>query len=186
LPVGPVDRQGPRSGLPQGNGDRRESNLQKDAANAALAEANSRVQARFELARRAIRAFKSGVEQDETLKNDSLKPLRDKLLGSARQFYDKLGELLQGQADSVSKAILAGGLRRLALVKLAVWDCAGASADARRAVGLFEGLPSRQGPTLIRPGLRPGDTLGRRGVRPGRPGDGRPPPGRRDRLPRSR
>ncbi len=95
------------------NADLRESNRQKDQANAALAEANVRVQARFELAREAIRSFKSGVEQDETLKEDRLKPLRDKLLGSARQFYDKLGALLEGQADATSKAVLAESYREL-------------------------------------------------------------------------
>jgi serine/threonine protein kinase len=89
------------------NTDLRESNRQKDEANSALAGANVRVQARFELARDAIRTFKSGVEQDETLKEDRLKPLRDKLLGSARQFYDRLGALLEGQADAASKAVLA-------------------------------------------------------------------------------
>ena len=89
------------------NTDLLDSNRQKDAANAALAEANGRVQARFDLARDAIRSFKSGVEEDEALKEDRLKPLRDKLLGSARQFYDKLGALLKGQPDAASKAILA-------------------------------------------------------------------------------
>ena len=80
---------------------------QKDAANAALAEANGRVQARFDLAREAIRSFKAGVEQEESLKEDRLRPLRDKLLGSARRFYDRLGELMQGQSDAASKGVLA-------------------------------------------------------------------------------
>ncbi len=79
----------------------------KDRANVALAEANARVQARFDLAREAIRSLKQGVEEEETLKEDRLRPLRDKLLGSARRFYDRLGGLLQGQADDASKAVLA-------------------------------------------------------------------------------
>ena len=80
---------------------------QKDAANTALEEANGRVQARFELAREAIRSFKEGVEEEEALKENRLRPLRDKLLGSARRFYDRLGDLLRGQIDSASKAVLA-------------------------------------------------------------------------------
>ena len=89
------------------NADLRESNRQKDAANAALAEANARVQARFELAREAIREFQSGVSEDEMLKEDRLKPLRDKLLRSAAGFYERLETLLQGQSDRPSRAILA-------------------------------------------------------------------------------
>ena len=80
---------------------------QKDQANAALAQANIRVQARFDLAREAIRSLKQGVEEEETLKEGRLRPLRDKLLGSARRFYDRLGELLRGQPDAGSKAVLA-------------------------------------------------------------------------------
>ena len=85
----------------------RESNRQKDQANAALAEANGRVQARFELAREAIRAFQAGVTEDEMLKEDRLRPLRDKLLHSAVGFYEKLEKLLQGQSDRPSRAVLA-------------------------------------------------------------------------------
>ena len=40
---------------------------------------------------------------------------------------------------------LADSLRRLARLKLDAGDAAGATADARRAVGLFEGLPARDG-----------------------------------------
>jgi serine/threonine-protein kinase len=89
------------------NGELREAIGQKDAANAALAEANNRVQARFDLAREAIRSFKAGVEEEEALKEDRLRPLRDELLGSARRFYDRLGELLRGQSDAASMSVLA-------------------------------------------------------------------------------
>ena len=85
---------------------------QKDQANAALAEANVRVQARFDLAREAIRSLKQGVEEEEALKEDRLRPLRDKLLGSARRFYDRLGGLLQGQTDDASKVGAGRVVRR--------------------------------------------------------------------------
>ena len=69
-----------------------------------LSRRSGREKARFEPGPRGDPgSFKSGVEEDETLKNDSLKPLRDKLLGSARQFYDRLGDLLEGQADAASR-----------------------------------------------------------------------------------
>ena len=93
--------------LDRANVSLREAIVQKDAANTALGEANGRVQARFDLAREAIRSFKAGVEEEEALKEDRLRPLRDKLLGSARRFYDRLGDLLRGQDDAASKAILA-------------------------------------------------------------------------------
>src|SRR5262249_55804480 len=85
----------------------REAVRQKDVANVALAEANGRVQARVELAREAIRSFKRGVEEEEALKEDRLRPLRDKLLDSARRFYDRLGDLLEGQSDAASRGVLA-------------------------------------------------------------------------------
>jgi serine/threonine-protein kinase len=93
--------------LDRANGDLREAVRQKDTANAALGEANTQVQAPFDLAREAIRSFKEGVEEEEALKEDRLRPLRDKLLGSARRFYDKLGALLRGQPDAASKVVLA-------------------------------------------------------------------------------
>src|SRR5262249_44217652 len=93
--------------LDRANTKLREAIGQKDAANTALGEANERVQARFDLAREAIRSFKEGVEQEETLKENRLQSLRDKLLESARRFYDKLGDLLQGQTDYSSKSVLA-------------------------------------------------------------------------------
>jgi serine/threonine-protein kinase len=62
-------------------------------ANAELTRSKAAVQARFELAREAIRSFKAGVEQEEALKENRLRPLRNKLLGSARRFYDRLGDL---------------------------------------------------------------------------------------------
>ena len=83
------------------------ANRRLDAKNLELDRANGRVQARFDLAREAIRSFKAGVEEEEALKENRLRPLRDKLLGSARRFYDKLSDLLKGQTDAASKAVLA-------------------------------------------------------------------------------
>ena len=83
------------------------ANRLKDQANANLVEANARVQARFDLAREAIRSFQDGVNEDDMLKGEELKGLRNKLLRSAAGFHEKLEKLLQGQADRPSRAILA-------------------------------------------------------------------------------
>ena len=83
------------------------ANRREAAANAELRESNDRVQARFYLAREAIRSFQQGVTEDDMLKGEELKGLRNKLLRSAAGFYEKLETLLQGQADRPSRAILA-------------------------------------------------------------------------------
>ena len=57
-------------------------------------------------ARRSARS-RTGSRRRRRSKEDRLRPLRDKLLGSGRRFYDRLGELLRGQADAGSKAVLA-------------------------------------------------------------------------------
>ena len=76
-------------------------------ANAELADANTAVKARFDLAREAIGSFQDGVNEDDMLKGEELKGLRNKLLRSAARFYEKLEKLLQGQTDRPSRAILA-------------------------------------------------------------------------------
>jgi eukaryotic-like serine/threonine-protein kinase len=76
-------------------------------ANTDLAAANAKVEARFNLAREAIRSFQDGVNEDDMLKGSELKGLRNKLLRSAAGFYEKLEKLLQGQSDRASRAILA-------------------------------------------------------------------------------
>jgi serine/threonine-protein kinase len=105
----------------QANADLRESNRQKEGINAALREssrlkeeankalkaANDRIEDRFELAREAIGAFTKSVEDESLLKNEKLKPVRDKLLRSAAGFYEKLEKLLQGQSDLKSRESLA-------------------------------------------------------------------------------
>ncbi len=83
------------------------ANAREAAANDGLREANARVQARFDLAREAIRAFQDGVTEDDMLKGENLKGLRDKLLRSAAGFYEKLETMLKGQADRPSRTILA-------------------------------------------------------------------------------
>ena len=72
-------------------------------ANAALADANTKVQARYELAMAAIKTFHTGVCEDFLLKQDQFKDLRNRLLNSALDFYGKLGSLLGPETDVASR-----------------------------------------------------------------------------------
>ena len=88
-----------------------ESNAQVSRANAELSAANEKitqanaelmaerekVQARFDLARDAIRLFHGEVSEDLLLKEKRFESLRHKLLRGAADFYGKLEALLQGQ-----------------------------------------------------------------------------------------
>jgi serine/threonine-protein kinase len=96
------------------------ANRLKDEANAGLLEANERVtrtnaelvsanvreKQRFDLATEAIKLFQGEVADDLVLKADPFKPLRDKLLQSAAEFYGKLERLLEGQTDRSSRTAL--------------------------------------------------------------------------------
>src|SRR5262249_61074818 len=75
-------------------------------ANADLRVANDRVQARFDLAMDAVKAFYTGVSEDVLLKRPEFDELRTRLLRSAREFYRRLEDLLRGQTDPRSRAAL--------------------------------------------------------------------------------
>jgi tRNA A-37 threonylcarbamoyl transferase component Bud32 len=131
--------------LDRANLNLRDAMRQKETANAALVEANGRVQARFELAREAIRSFKMGVEEEDALKEDRLRPLRDKLLGSARRFYDRLGELLRGQADAASKEVLAESYAALGALIARIGQKAEAREAYRKALAIRRELAAGAG-----------------------------------------
>ena len=149
---------------------------QKDQANAALAQANIRVQARFDLAREAIRSLKQGVEEEEALKEDRLRPLRDKLLGSARRFYDRLGGLLQDQTDDASKAVLAESYAELGKLIDEIGQKPEAREAYRKAVAIRRELAAERAGASTRIELAGAlNTLGqeaRRAWRPRRGGGG--------------
>ena len=71
-------------------------------------EANSRVQQRYDLAVKAIETFHKGVSEDFLLQEDRFKSLRERLLNSATDFYEKLGVLLKDASDlPARRALLA-------------------------------------------------------------------------------
>jgi serine/threonine protein kinase/tetratricopeptide (TPR) repeat protein len=75
--------------------------------NAALADEEVKVQARFETALKAIAALYTGVSQDALLRNEEFTELRTKLLKEAASFYEELEKLLEGQTDANSRQMLA-------------------------------------------------------------------------------
>ena len=75
-------------------------------ANIALAAANTKVQARYELAMEAVKTFHTGVSEDFLLKQEQFKEQRDRLLNSAADFYGKLGSLLGPETDQASRRAL--------------------------------------------------------------------------------
>jgi serine/threonine protein kinase/tetratricopeptide (TPR) repeat protein len=85
----------------------RRANADLAAKNIELADEQAKVQARFELAQKAIALFHTGVSEDMLLKNEQFKELRTKLLTEAAAFYADLEKLLAGQTDAPSRKALA-------------------------------------------------------------------------------
>src|SRR5262249_35707774 len=71
-----------------------------------LATANDKIKARYDLAVDAIKTFHTGVSEDFLLKEEKFKDLRDRLLKSASDFYEKLSALLKDAADLPSRRAL--------------------------------------------------------------------------------
>ncbi len=82
-------------------------------ANGKLVDAQAKVQARFELAQKAIATFHTGVSEDALLRNDELKALRTSLLKQAAGFYSELRGLIEAQTDAESRRLLADGYFQL-------------------------------------------------------------------------
>jgi tetratricopeptide (TPR) repeat protein len=85
----------------------RRANADLTAKNNELADEQAKVQARFELARKAIATFHTGVSEDVLLRNEQFKELQTRLLREAAGFYGDLERLLEGQTDAKSRRLLA-------------------------------------------------------------------------------
>jgi serine/threonine-protein kinase len=81
--------------------------------NEELAAEQAKVQARFDMAVKAIETFHTGVSEDMLLKNPQFKELRAKLLREAARFYEDMEKLLAGQTDARSRKTLAAGYFQL-------------------------------------------------------------------------
>jgi tetratricopeptide (TPR) repeat protein len=122
----------------------------KDLAdkNTALAEQQHEVEARFELARKAIAAFHTGVSEDTLLKNPDLTELRRKLLQEAAGFYGDLEKLLVGRTDPRSRRLLASGQFQLGELTEKVGDKTEALAVQRKALALRRELAAAPGASV--------------------------------------
>ena len=89
------------------------ANQREVKANADLKAANERERSRFALSQEAIRTFHTGVSEDLLLKQKEFDALLIKLLRGARDFYQKLERLLEGQADRESRMSLGHAYREV-------------------------------------------------------------------------
>jgi serine/threonine-protein kinase len=129
-----------------------ESLTRETDANAALAAANielkgskAAVQARYDLAVEAIKAFHTGVSEDFLLKEERSKEHRDRLLKTASDFYAKLGALLGKETDVASRRALAQANFELAELTRQVGRPEAALAAHRAVLGAREALASEPG-----------------------------------------
>jgi hypothetical protein len=88
--------------------------VRETQARTAIAEANTKLEARYELALEAIKTFHTGVSEDFLLRQDQFTVLRDRLLKSASDFYGKPGALLGKETDVASRRALAASNFELA------------------------------------------------------------------------
>ncbi len=119
--------------------------LRERQARTVLAEANTKVQARYDLAVEAIKTFHTGVSEDFLLKQDQFKELRDRLLRSASDFYGKLVALLGQETDADARWALAQSNFELAELTGQVGDKKAALAAHRSALAAREALAAEPG-----------------------------------------
>jgi tetratricopeptide (TPR) repeat protein len=141
-------------------------------ANAALAAERQRAEARFELARKAIATFHTGVSEDALLRNAELKGLRTSLLRQAAGFYADLQGLLEGQTDAESRRLLADGYFELGELTAKIGETPEALRVHREALAVRRELAAA-GPTpaarldVARSLNAVGELLHKTGDRPG-------------------
>ncbi len=102
------------------------ANARVTDANAELKSANEREKQRFDLAIAAIKLFHGEVGDDLVLKADQFKPLRDKLLKGAGDFYRKLEGLLKDQPDRASRVSMGNAYFELGDLTAKIGDQAAA------------------------------------------------------------
>ena len=115
------------------------------AKNKELADEQAKVQARFELAQKAIAIFHTGVSEDVLLKNDQFKELRTRLLKEAAGFYADLEKLLAGQTDDKSRRLLAEGYFQLGELMDRIGSRPEALAVHRKALAVRRELAAEAG-----------------------------------------
>ena len=118
------------------------ANTDLSEANVALSAAKDREAARFGLALEAIKLFHGEVGDDLVLKADQFKPLRDKLLRGAADFYGKLEELLMRHPDRASRRTMGNAYFELGGLIATIGDKPAALAVHRKALAVRRDLAS--------------------------------------------
>jgi serine/threonine-protein kinase len=116
------------------------ANASLAASNAELTRAKAGLQARYDLAAEAIKTFHTGASEDFFLKEEAFKGFRDRLLGSASDFYVKLGALLGKESDPTSRRALGQANFELANLTANVGRAEDALAAHRRVLAYREAL----------------------------------------------
>jgi serine/threonine-protein kinase len=124
------------------------ANRQVTAANRELQLANERERARFDLALEAIKTFHGGVSEDLLLKEKQFDGLRTSLLRGATDFYQRLEDLLAGEADRHSRAALGQAYHDIGELTAKIGSQAEALAALRRGVEIRLALASESGADL--------------------------------------
>jgi serine/threonine-protein kinase len=123
----------------------RDANRALADSNDELARSKAAVQARYDLAVAAIQAFHTGVSEDFLLKQDQFKELRDRLLRSTQDFYDKLWALLGRETDPTARRALLASNFELAELTGKVGRNADALAAHRAVLAAREALAAEPG-----------------------------------------
>jgi len=118
------------------NADMAAANGKLAAKNDALEAERVKVEQRFDMARRAIAAFHTTIDEQPELGNEAFRPLRRKLLTAAAGFYRQLEELLADDPDPKSRAALADGYFQLAELASKIGDQTETLAVYRKALAL--------------------------------------------------
>ena len=137
-------REAQQAEAERAEGERR-ANAELAARNAELAAEQAKVQARFDMAMKAIALFHTGVSEDMLLKNPQFEELRTKLLKEAAGFYADLEKLLAGQTDARSRKALADGYFQLGELTDKIGSKTEALAVHRKALALRRELAAAKG-----------------------------------------
>ena len=76
------------------------ANRRLEAANKAESRAHDLAERRLAVAMEAIRGYHSGFTDDALSQDPKMEPLRNNLVGTALDFYRKLGDLLEEGQDA--------------------------------------------------------------------------------------
>jgi tetratricopeptide (TPR) repeat protein/tRNA A-37 threonylcarbamoyl transferase component Bud32 len=123
----------------------RQANADLAAKNAELATEHAKVEARFELAQKAIALFHTGISEDALLRNPQFTELRKKLLREAATFYTDLEKLLAGETDAKSRKALAAAYFQLGELTDKIGTKPDALAIHRKALAVRRELAAAEG-----------------------------------------